>query len=710
MLNSFFSLIPGATEYPPLQEEISALDGAAAYDDPAHYTAYIERFVDIISDPLSVSAELRNYLLTEGGNVAMDGIPLGVRHLLYWLDLKLKTKLRDEHELYTNRLSEAGAGWGSATPETLAEADPLDLVATLEGLGLHCVLIDNDAADDESQVSVDGCVDVGYRDGSAHPCYTIGGLTKSNNGSGGLYTDTNELAYEYKFWHKLDGFSEVFSGSPVKFPRLAVEVIGLVRHATDHQIAREIVLQKNAGDPECTRITITGYPGEFPEIRMGSSTSSGLSNAAGDQNDLDASVEGVGIASGGTARPAMITVSRQNVHFRNIDFVGNRDQAGGSGQIFASRIFRINTTATGGSIRHCKFTGTQFIRDDDPISGFDTLRDAVFGERSAAIGVDQCGGVDIFAPGYVFDSNRIEPVAVGDWPGDDIANYSTFAAVWLDVNADSVQVTRNKFTGVKINSMFRYGRSSSTIRDGAYIADNYFEVYDKNCIDVFSVSNSIIERNYCKQFAKDGISMEGGGAGIQVSHSTSTTIRHNVIVGVEPMLRVGGAINLQGGSFANLNVTVEGNIVYRGGITISSSGSTIASIAISRNLVAGMKEIRKTAIPADNAPLSMLYDLSGTLAGVVTYNGNQVWRFEDGTPDQETIETGAHLAIRDSATPTADFYAVTDSLTGWTNNFAAKPDWSDDPETGDMRLGSTTLDFPANMPFTPALSRAWEPQ
>jgi hypothetical protein len=712
---------------PPAWSQQTRDEVLTTISSPETATAFIDGFVALIGNPRLALPNVYVGLIEEW----FTGY-LNAPDMLYWLDQKLKANKVAIG--YTDRLSEAGAGWGEAAPDNLTDADPLDLRTVCADLGIHFILIDNDAADDADANSVDGCVIPTYRGagaGSAHPCTTIGGLAKANNGTtGGLFASNAERAYFYQFWHALDSLHEVGGTTSVRFPKPAdaetaavTEVVVLVRWATDHQISREIVLRKIASDLQCARITIAGYPGEFPLIRMGNSTTAAADGANGAQGNLrdtestETLQDLIGGVVGASIRPSMITVgdvvdtARTNVHFRNLDLVGNRAQNGGSGQIFASRIFRIQSQATGGSIRHCRFTGTQFIRPDDPLVGFDTLRDAVFLARSAALGVDECGGIDLFAPNYVFDSNRIEPVARVDWPGDEV-DATNMAAPWLDINAENVRVTRNKFTGVKANSMIRYGRSSSTALAGAYIADNYVEVYDKNGIDVFSVSNSVIERNYCTQFARDDVGLDGGGSGIQVGHSETTVVRHNVVVGVEGMLRVGGGINFQAGStFPDLDLDVYGNIAYRSGISISASSGEIAGVAIHGNLVAGMKEIRKTALSAvNNSPFSaLLPSTDGTLEGIVTYDGNQVWRFEDGTPDQATIEAGPHLTLYDSGS-TTDAYEVDDVLAGWTNNFAEKPDWAGDPETGDVRLTSTSLSFPNNMPFTPSLSRAWEPQ
>lgn len=699
--------------YQPLAAERTALFGSAAYDTKQHFVDFITRFVAIIGDPQSVSPAMRNYLLTEGGLQARDGVPLGAQHMLYWLDKQLKDHKADLG--YTNRLneSEGGVGWGVAAPDNRDDADPLLLHDELEGLGKFCIIIDNDAADDLDAGSLTGCVIPTYRGGSAHPCTLLDGTTgKSHNGSGGLFDTTSELDYEYEFWNALDALHEGGGSTSTRFPKGGGEVFVLVRWATDHQISREIVLTKNDDTAQqCARITIMGYPGEFPKIRMGNSTTAAADGATGAQGNLrDTSpvANEVGAVSG-SVRPTMIAIGdakpRTNVHFRNLWFVGNRAQDGGSGQIFAARTLYFTSTATGCSVRHCKFTETQFIRDDDPLAAtYPTLADAVWGERSSG-DMKNSVGVLVSADDFVFDSNEVIPVAKASWPGNDIANYATYDWPWLNVFADNVRVTRNTFSGAKSNSMVRFG-DADTATDGAYVADNHIEVWDKVCIDFFNSTNFTVERNRLHDFGNVDYQLEGGGVGVQVTYSTDGTIRDNVIFNHEDAVAGALGIALNNNSDNETNtarITVQGNILYRCGLRFdNNSFGTITDCDISRNVIAGMTEARK-ATAHTNAPINVELTLSlGTLEGNLIYD-NQIWRFADGTPDQATIESGPHLAIR--KTGGQNTYAVTDTLTGWTGNVATKPEWLGDPETDDLRLTSDLIS--ADAPFTTALSRAW---
>lgn len=704
------------------RDELATLFGEP-WSALADATGFMSRFETLISQQTNRhlwASTTIEYLTTEGraidADVEGDGTSLNVRHLLYWLDVLLKrnkTSAGNGGSLdYADRLSEM-VGWGSAAPDNHDDSDPLGLHDLLDGLDIHHVHIDNDAVDDADAGSLGGCVIPTYRGGSAHPCTTIGGLAKSNNGSGGLFSTTAELQYKYDFWYSLDGLHEGGGSTSTRFPKGGGEVFVLVRWATDHQISREIVLTKTDDTAQqCARITIMGYPGELPKIRMGSSTTAaadGANGAQGNLRDTSPVANEIGAVSG-SVRPTMIAIGdakpRTNVHFRNLWFVGNRAQNGGSGQIFAARTLYFTSTATGCSVRYCKFTETQFIRDDDPIVGSDGLRDAVWGERSSG-DMQNSAGVLVSADDFVFDSNEVIPVAKAAWPGNDIANYGTYDSPWLNVFADNVRVTRNTFSGAKSNSMVRFG-DSDTATDGAYVADNHIEVWDKVCIDFFNSTNFTVERNRLHDFGNVDYQLEGGGVGVQVTYSTDGTIRDNVIFNHEDAVAGALGIALNNNSDNETNtarITVQGNILYRCGLRFDNNNfGTITDCDISRNVIAGMTEARK-ATAHTNAPLNVEMTLSlGTLEGNLIYD-NQIWRFDDATPDQATIESGPHLAIR--KTGGQNTYAVTDTLTGWTGNTATKPAWLGDPETpsDDLRLTSDLIS--ADAPFTTALSRAW---
>lgn len=801
------SLAIKTRRYPPLRVEIDTLFGTAAYDEKQHYLDFITRFVAIINSPQSVSPALRNYLLTEGGRWAMDGIGLGARHLLYWLDRQLKTKLRDEHELYVDRLSEAGAGWGEADPVNLTEADPLGLVTTLEGLGCKVVIVDADATDDASAGSTSGCVRI-HRNSTlganSGDITTIGGTNKTTTG---LFNGSD---YRYKFWKTLTDLNER-NGGGLRFPNsTTVESIVLVRAAADGDIVNrenqigvrietqtvaisgtpgsgdyrlissdfgttaaiaynataadvqaalrllpdlsEVTVTSSGTTPNFThtiafhgvrtvanpaqltssnsfnqgsighattqtgggqnvRITLTGYPGEFPDVYCGNSTDGDDDVTPGTTPDATPA----DTATNGTSTTFRIgqaaTNYRNNFHLRNIRWHGKRETAGGA-FIFTERIVQLSFGA-GLTIRHCEFVDCQCIVPGDAnAAGFPALVDLANPVRATT----EFFPIYLGATGCVFDSNRVEPVAIGSWPDNTpTVTRGDIEGTAIDVKANNVRITRNTFRGVKANSMIRIGDSDSTT-DGVYVADNDMTIYDKKCIDIFNSTNFLIERNRLHDFNIAAYQLESGGMGISVQYSANGIIQDNVIYNHETAhsgavgILVGNASDTPVGHAGMSNVTVRRNLLYRCGILVdanfAASAKPVSGLVIESNIIAGMTEARKGAAHT-NAPINIDLTRSiGTLEGNIIRN-NQIWRFANGTPDQTDIEPGPHLTIKTTASQLT--YSVTDTLTGFTGNVATKPTWLGTPETpsDDHRVsGSLVL---SGSPFTAELSKAWEP-
>lgn len=687
-------------------QELDALGVNGDVADLTDATDFIDRFVAIIDTPGTVTQPTLEYLTVDSflPGPGADW-PLGARHLLYWLDRLLKANKANGTLTYTNRLSDM-AGWGEVAPDNLTDADPLGLYDLFTVRNINTIVIDNDAADDATADSQFGCVVPTYRGGSTHPCKTIGGVTKDPNN---LFVDGNETEIWYPFWNHLDGLAELGGSTSVRFPKTTVESVVLVRWSTDHQVAREITLRKVTTDSDNARITIMGYPGEFPEIRMGNSTSAG-DTTDGNDGDVTPTSDQVGIAQGGAARPAMITIGngadtgRANVHFRNMDFVGNRDRVGAAGLVFASRIFTWSSTSSG-SIRYCRFRETQFIRPDDSAAAtYPGLVDTVWAARPTDL--DPSAGVRVDADNFVFDSNYVEPVAAASWRLKP-ENYATFASVWLEIKADNVRMTRNTFRGVKTNSMMRAGDADTTT-DGFYCADNDMESYDKACIDLFNSTNFVVERNRCRRFGQDTYNQESG-TGIKVSYSTDGIVRHNVVHNQETaeVGTLGIVLQNISGEQNTERIDIYENIVYRCGVRLDrNSAGTITDNDVRRNIIAGMNEARKGTTHT-NAPIHLELTLSdGTTEGN-RITDNIVWRFTNADPTSNTIETGPHLSIR--ITGSQNQYLASEETTGWTDNTAQKPAWASTPESGDFRLSTDTLNLPGNMPFTEALSQAWEP-
>lgn len=711
MDNAFFTLIPGADEYPPLRDEIDALVGEDAYDDKQHFLDYITRFVAIINDPDSVSPAMRNYLLTEGGNLALDGVPIGAPHMLYWLDRQLKTKARDEHELYTNRLSEAGAGWGEDAPDSVTEADPLDLVTVLEGLGCKVVIVDPNAdpagTNNTTAGTSLGFVNVTYGGASTNPCTTLNGTPKSSGGNADFFTTSGKDTYRHKGVFDLNSISETGGSTSCRFPNSSAHCFWLVRSADVHNFYAEAVLRRPSAHTAPASITITGYPGELPIVNAGSSLVKTATpgvlddvtyDSVGTLNDLTAPL---------TARQNMILLGsvteRNNFHFRNIEWHGRRRLSDDSGWVYVSQLLEY-TSLSSGSIRRCVFRHFQFIRPNDGYAAaHPNLVDAAWNSRAGDLLA--ISGVESNCVGFIFDSNYVEPVTKAAWPSvaaNKIDNHTTFDAPWLNIDSDDCRVTRNTFRGVKNNSML-VANSAHRI----YVAHNDMEVYDKTCIDIFSSNDVLVEFNRLHDYGNADVALEQGGDGVKINDCARPTVRYNVIFNHETAIEeaLGIAINAHTGT-PTTDARVYGNIVYRGCIRIDAGGAAnVTGADIYQNICAGMTNARKS-VNHFNAPINYEGTLAvGTLEGNLVRD-NTLWRFTNDAPTSDTIEDGPHIAIR--TTGAGNTFVVTDTgLSGWTGNVAAKPAWTGLPESDDFRITGSTL--PANMPFTEALSQAWEP-
>lgn len=700
--------------------DLRYLYGTGSYTTAAHFQAFILRFAEFIDGSRKISGQTREYLTTGSFLPQECGceLTLGVRHMLYWLDKLIKyNKVAIG---YTNRLSEAGGDWGAAAPNNLADADPLDLVTTLEDLGCNVAIIDPQTVDDGNAASLDGPVIVTYLSGSNNTCTLLDGTTAKNGplNTDRLFTDTNKNAFQFRLWGG-DGSSATIGGglkntaeaggsSSTRFGNSTKPCIVLVRYATTHVLRQEITWEKRvANAPD--HIILTGYPGELPIVRMGSFTTGS-----------DASPSAVGASAMITVGGSSASQARMNVHIRNIELWGNRDSdAGGGALIFAPTLIYyhsgISANLSSGSIRHCVFRKTQFIRHDDSLKDtYPHLVDAVWATRSAAYNFS--AGVFAECDDFVFDSNYVEPAAKATWRAKP-DNYTSFDSGWLMIARSTgrthlnQRVTRNTFAGVKTNSMIVCGTATNPTQN-LYIADNHVEVYDKVGIDVFNAqSGAIIERNRCHDYGNSTYSQEGGGTGFQITNCAGFIVRNNVVFNHETAISgaIGIAISTTTGTTENGQV--YGNIVYRGVIRMddNSGGGNLTGMEIYNNLCAGMTEARK-ATNHTNAPIHVELTLAiGTLEGNVIRDNN-IWRFASATPAQATIEAGPHLGIR--TTGIGNTYEVTDTLTGWTGNTKERPAWAGDPEADDLRLdGSNTFAnwFPGSMPFTAAMSQAWSP-
>ena len=687
------------------RDELAELFGEP-WDALADATAFITRFLSLITnqaDRVLWASTTVDYLTTEGrtidADVEGDGTTLNARHLLYWLDKVLK---RNKSSIgYTNRLSEA-SGWGEAAPTTLTEADPLGLIAALEGLAIKVVIVDRDAAtsgDNTTAGAQNGCVRIPK---AGHVCQTVNAAaSKSYESTDALLNSSS--GYRYRFWLTLDDLNEA-AGSKLRFPNAAVESIVLARYSTTaHTIDgssspsnRNQLGCTTPGQTQNTRITISGYSGEFPVL-----------SCYNPETTHNTGTIWVSAAS---------DKLRKNVHWRNLDFVGKYLTAGPSTYTFATTILVINGNSDGTtqskdhSVRFCRFSGYQPISDADALAAANpTFVDSINSTRAAD---PTYGAISANSPNLLIDSCYFEAAPVAAFPG----GVNTAAGQGIDglsidigsTSGDNTSVTRCTFAGIKHASQIR-GLSV----DGLYIADNNVAVYDKQCFSLSNLTNALVENNFIHHYANSTYATEGGGNGIALTGCSDTVVRNNTIYNVETML-AGGGITIQATTpyVTTANIEVYGNIFYRAGVRFDHNDTgTTTGCDVYNNLVSGMPETLKGSA-LTNAPVyvSMNRTGSATLEGN-TIRENNIWRFATGTPNQSAIETGDHLLVRISAGASTG-YETTEALTGWTDNTQVGPVWAGDQEAGDMRLAASNAFvgwFSGNMPFRAADSKAWSP-
>lgn len=669
------------------------------------FVQFVSDFNDLIDDDSRLTAHDLKFL----DQASNDGV-LTYYDRDFWIEMIAK-----------KYLTLTGRTFGSSSPSVIADADPLGLrLDTAGNLRTDVIILDPNGAN-ETTSAADGPVQI-PRGGNV--CLTPGGLTKNAGGSSNLWSTTG-AAYRYQFWTRFADINEATGGSNVRLkdgPTGTVEnqeVTVYIRYGSHSQLREEIVWRKRVAGYHAARITIRGYPTDAPPvIRMGNSA------VDGDGVTLDdVSPATIGDINGGTAKPAMINVGdvstreRLNVWLHHIEFVGNRDLVGASGLMFCATMIQYNGGGlSSGGIERCNIVDFQYITPGDPNAGtFIDLVDTHHSTRSSDLKI--CYGVINRSDDWVFKHNYVRPVAIADWPttGDvvvtDIAGRSLLiGSLTAENNGDNSVIAYNKFEGLKINVQIL-----CRAVDNVYIAYNDVEVFDNGCIYLQECDSPVIEYNRVHDFGSEVYESENTGQGIVTQKCTRETIRYNIAYNFEPTSTTCYGIWIKNGesTLTSLNPRVYGNILYRNGLYFDLDGAGLMqNVECYNNLLAGMTEDHKTgAVDFRDAPILVnLIGWSGgtfgTLNGEFSIHDNGIWRFDDSTPEQTTIETGPHLGIRKSSgTPATDYFDVADTLTGWVDNLDSLPEWLDPsaPEaSNDFRLDPTSPYygyFPAEVPF-----------
>lgn len=732
----------GATNNALVQAELAAL-GIDADDitTVADVTDFIDRFVAIIEDPLSVSATTLRYLATDSF-AAGTSLPLHAGHMLYWADRLVKQNKVGIG--YTDRLSEADEvteTWGAVTPDNLADADPFDLVTTLEGLGCNVAIIDPEAVDDATAGSEDGPVLI---TDSSRNCTLLDATTaKSFDSSADLFKTVSATrdAYRYRLWglktavngnDTVGGFGNLHEGGGGvhRFPNSTKPCIILTRHGDDHQVAKERIW-RNPSLAEPAYILLSGYPGEFPTIRMGSSV------VGSAPQTLD---------NGPQIYWGFSTTGRSNTHLRNLDLVGNRDgeydDGGGNvtGKVYAKTMFLVQSSSTNCSVRHCR------VRDFLPMTpshseaaSYADYVDIIYPDRPASNGDDPSFEA-FFVKGsdFTFDSNHVQAADLG------IASFEEYGSTYpisrgTDVQAHNARITRNTYDGFCSGDYCRVTpRPGAENITGYYCADNVIVSNGYKCLLAQSSSSvsthsisGIIERNFVYNAGTEDRQNAGGDLASLFPGAGTLIVRDNVFANnidgqVQRDQMTAGAVGIGmadatgDGDIDSGNGTAIGgtqfynNILWNTVLRFSSdvagyanAQTIVASHEVYKNLIHGppdpLKSENRTS-PSDLLDAPVMFNIyAGTTLGNTTFTDNNVTR--DAGDDNETVL----LAHRDGASSVTQYEVADTQMTGVSGLTSSDPQYAD-PANGDFTSGNATLAaYVASAPKTRAAVRAWTP-
>lgn len=704
-----------------VDEELAALGINGEVADKQDALDFITRFVAIINTPGLVSSGTLAYLTTGSFMHVEYGpdMPLGARHLLYWLDRLLKAnKVSNGGALdYDDRLSEM-AGWGEAAPDNRADADPLDLWTTLRAIGCEVMIVDVDAVDDGDSSSSDGPVSIPR---AATNCKRLDETTAKSAAGGQSLTGTFYGNANDGYRYQLIGggglnYLHEATGGNIRFPLNATRpAIWLIRNTVATHIVKteNIIGITTPGQQQCPYVLLSSYPGERAEVWCGNS----MGAAAGAEDDTTA-VGNVcpwsnltptsGLASNWIIGSGA-TKLRNNVHFRQLWIRGKRLTAGGKWIFSDMPIYPSN--GTGGSMRFCVLTDAQPITPTDAnAAAFPNLVDFAFTARTSP----NFRALYCRQNGFVFDSNLVEPVAVADWPTDSGSTVSSVnGRVKLDfgngATTTNVRVTRNTVRGVSKDAAIKLDRA-----DNCYAAYNDVEVYYSEGIACFSVDGGVVEFNRVHNLG-DSNRSNLAGLGISFQNSSNCTARYNVIYNVEPMLRTNGLSMFASGDSGTPQMVGHRfykNLLYRVAFHVDDNQQDVVpeDCEIYDNLFCGIPDAVKGT--RNDAPITVETNLSGVLDYELLIYRNNFWRFANGTPEQTTIEAGDHLKIYDGVAQ-SDGFEAGDTLENFTDNTALLPKFAsvaNAEASGDFTFAADSpfkTFFPPNMPLVAA--QAWTP-
>jgi hypothetical protein len=679
----------------PVNNEAAILNEAivALFQDPwtvlADATSFITRFIAIVNDNGSVPASLLEYLLTEGGAIDSDAehyiSTLGPVHLLYWLNRKLI-----EHKAtigYTDRLSEAG--WGVATPDNLTDADPLDLVATLDGMTVHALLADAQAVDDGNAASLDGPVQIG----TSNDAYLIDNAVPNSGTAKNPLSMFNGEAYRYKYF---GGFTsanilnlsldEQGSSSTRRYPRATTPVIVLFKGGDPYesQDAHSRFVRNDTGSqPQNDYILWRNYPGETVTFKTGRLAATGMTGV-------------------------LLSTNRERIWFDGIKFEGRYGTEGA--YYFCNRLMEFQASAVDCRVMRCEFDWIKIIATGDSrATGNPGYVDRDFAAKDAA--ADAATFIRCQAKNLVVHACRFKPAGnelprggVSDEPGHGIDLVGPVGTSWDDRGAT---IGKCLFEGQSGHGQIRIQQPSQYVM----IEDCDISNGDNSCIVGFSeaatpVGNVWIRRNRIHDWGTI-TGAQGDANGIQLFSMLDCIVEDNVLYGsgadddidnhgivISVDRRSEDPTSLQANSDRHI---VRRNVLYKVGLNLSYNGGAAGATddrlndnAISSNIFVDFDADRKTGV--NDGPLYInLYDPIGNSLWGNTIAGNLIaYATTYDSADQiASVRTGSSTQeyVYEDGTYTSGGAAI---MPGFSGNFVA------DPQFANTGSGN----------FTPALAAA----
>ena len=594
------------------------------FDTKADWQSWVADFDALIADPSPLTASELSYLDTEGNNprVTGDGV-LDEEDRDYWLDRMLWSAYQPDEG---DRLP---AGIDTANPANYADSDPLGLA----GSRPNVIFIDNTNSSRVVIATGNNCTLPGG--GSATPSL--------------LWDDTSDTTYNHKVWAEITDIDETGSASTRRCPRSTDPVTIYIRGG-NYTASSSIVMNRNGGSSDSSKIIIRAYPGERPVLNAGI----------------------------GTADTYLFQIQRPDVHLGDGLVIYGYLGAAGS-RTFCPDVIRFAaTTAPRGQVRHITIYDHLGIISTHPQAGsLPHLVDAAWTSRG---GTNKSGtgfSIKINADGCEVRTQTLLRMRPNDFPFE--TSLTTFAGECIDINTvDGCKIIDTTLTGGSQHGQIRLIAATNVTIDGCDISNiaHTCILISANC------NNYLVRRNRIHDW---GQLLDDAANGIQAQSASNGQITKNVIWndGREAPgfgIRVCG--DADDGAECNDN-EVDNNVVYNAGVAIAHNGGwpNIGSELVHdnethHNVIVGMPVYNATQA-VYNAPLHTNFgqDADSNNAFGNTEHDNLLARLDGG------LVTMTNLGLGGAVTT----YGIGDTYPGYTGNITGLPLFTD-PASGDFTL------------------------